>query len=350
MEYSTGGLGDPKKQKQIKYISGKTLGELIEQYNLYGNTAGDAYNALDNIRDQKKSILSASGKPLSVQDILKEFDRKISKISLKDAEGADNLATQRNELLRRKQQFINSVTFDKNFTPLQIDFDEVERLKRNVGGDISDNKFNADAIQTAKSDVARSTYNVYKDAFNSLDPRLKQLGKDESAIMTARELFENNSARESARNNMSLSDYISGGAALGATANPLLAAGVLVGKKAMESPLGVKAISKTMQGVGNVVSNAKMPKAVKPITTGAYNLGRADRILNPYAAKPEKPQSPQQSQPQSVSQLKNPYNAFTTAKAKTIKQPKYTVRTSNIQPYKGTAFGKNFELKKSNNY
>jgi len=122
---------------------------------------------------------------------------------------------------------------------------------------------------------------------------------------------------------------IAGGLAMGAANMPSVQRAVskITGKKIAPIQVG--------QGVGKGFANAR-------------EFGKVDRMLTPETTKKDLVQS---IQPQLQQESKKaPYNAFTTAKAKTIKQPKYTVRTSKIQPYKGTAFGKNFELKKSNNY
>lgn len=338
------GLHDPKLQKQIKGISGKTPLQLTEQYNTWSRTPESAQKAISAIDELRKSKLV--GKSLDIRDIMRDIDKNIA--ALKN-DISDNAQLQRDYLMRKKIDIATALVEEKNgarFTPLQQPAENIVTLRQQIGQDIPDSKWNIGSADSAKGAAAKSVYGTFKDRINTLDPSLKQAGLDESALINMKKLFENEQARQGARNNVSLSDTIVGATTF-STQGLLPAMGAVAAKRLLSTPQAVKMASKGLAGLGKGIQTAKAPAGFSAASGGLYQAGNVGRMVNnPFQRKEPTPLKKDQIKlPQSSPSIApvKPAPMVTSTIPKVAKEIKYTP-PKNVFKNK-SSFGKSFKLK-----
>lgn len=302
------GLHDPKIQKNIRAISGKTPLQLSEQYQTWSRDPASVQRAIEGIDALRSAKLK--GKTVDIRQVMKDLN---DSINILDGDISDNANIQRNYLIAKREEIsraVNSMGSPEilpdtgwnelnpemkrttSVQPILTRFDQpaemVVKLRKQIGKDIPKNGWNVGAADSAKGEAAKSIYRSLKNRINEIDPSLKQAGKDESALIRMKELFENEQARSAARNNISLGDQIIGTGAYAMGKLPAMAA-TLATKKLITSPRGVEVASKMTAAAGKAIKNASVPKKAKNVFSLGYQAGRLGRMTNA--------QSPQSGEP-----------------------------------------------------
>jgi hypothetical protein len=145
-----------------------------------------------------------------------------------------------------------------------------------------------------------ATHNIFKDKINDL-AGTKQLGKDESALIRMKRVFENADARAQARQPISLTDApvtLAGYLAKG----PVFAVATYAGKKFVESPQGIKLGSNAILKGSDLLS-AKVNLPHVPGANLLYPSSRAGaRFSIPESPSMQYPQSYQKEDPRAYQQ------------------------------------------------
>ena len=277
--YATSGLGNPMKVKDIQGITGKTVGQLMREYKLFNRSPSSVVDAIEKIDDVVGTKIKTAPKA-QVLDILAKFDERIKALA-KDATISETARGELDALTRRKAEFVKYIG-DKSSTPLNIPAETVRTMKKAVGKDIPETKFSLDATQTAKSNAAKGTYNIFKDKVNEL-AGTKQLGKDESGLIRLKKIFENADARGQARQAISIKDIGFGGLGSILAGAPGAMAGIAM-NKFWNSPMAIEALSNSLGGASNIFKK-KFPRM--KYGEDIYKMGKLNRVTNPRKASKE---------------------------------------------------------------
>lgn len=277
--YATSGLGNPMKVKDIQGITGKTVGQLMREYKLFNRSPSSVVDAIEKIDDVVGTKIKTAPKA-QVLDILAKFDERIKALA-KDATISETARGELEALMRRKSEFVKYIG-DKSSTPLNIPAETVRTMKKAVGKDIPETKFSLDATQTAKSNAAKGTYNIFKDKVNEL-AGTKQLGKDESGLIRLKKIFENADARGQARQAISIKDIGFGGLGSILAGAPGAMAGIAM-NKFWNSPMAIEALSNSLGGASNIFKK-KFPRM--KYGEDIYKMGKLNRVTNPRKSSQE---------------------------------------------------------------
>jgi hypothetical protein len=351
----TRGLGNPQTQAKALKKSQTTAADLFERYNLYDRDPSTIAEARKANYQRYDELANNPDVKVSLAGVVKGIDDEIARLS-----DPINMTSEANvamieELTRRRQQIMDVAGARPNSTPL-TGLDTVTKYRQALDKDIPRAEFALDARGTGKAGGAKKIRDLLRDTINSTDPELKRLGLDYGALKDYEKVFE---ASQNRANNRQLINFTKlGTAGIGGFFGgiPGAAAG-FASELVANSPQTARVLSKSARGLADKLDKTPevtMPKNAFTAVKGAYSVGKADRMLNPSRLEQSRtqgtPQTKQGVLPQDqYQQPEKPKPLVTNSSySKVKKQPKYTVRTSKIQPYKGTAFGKNFELKKSN--
>lgn len=279
--YATSGLGNPEIIRNVKAVTGKGVGKLMREYDLFDRSLESVSRAIEKI-DDVTALKIKNAPAAQVLDILEKFDEKIAELS-KESILSETARGELSDLIRRKKEFVTFIG-GKSSTPLEIPAETVRGIKKSVRKDIPSAKFSLDAAQTAKSNAARKAYNIFKDQVNEL-AGTKQLGKDEAGLIQLNKIFDKSDARGTARQLMSIKDLLAGGigGTVGSVAGgPLFGTASTLGgiamRQFMDSPQGIKIISDMLNNSSKAVSGAKVNPAMKNIFKQLYQGGKIERM------------------------------------------------------------------------
>lgn len=269
--YATSGLGDPKLIKEIQGVTGKKASQLMKEYDLFDRSPSSAGRAIEGLDTTITSKIK--GAPNArVLDILKQFDEKIAQYK-NSAMLSTSARGQLEELLRRKQEFVDYIKQGSKRRPSQIKPDSLRKMKQVVGEDVK--KFSPDASKSIQTASAQDVYNIYKDKLNEI-AGTKQLGRDEAGLIKLKDIFKNAEARGQSRQALGLKDFVAGGAG-GTIGGVPGALGGIALRQFLDSPKGIQIVTEMLQKGASGVNKMKVPNVFKNLIKGA----KYERMINP---------------------------------------------------------------------
>lgn len=344
----TRGIGNPVKQADIAKKSGKTMGQFLKEYNILDRSPDTATDVKKAIINQYDDLALRSGKDLPVGGIVTKIDNEIATLQGGAGKFSDANQAKIEELIRRKQQFLESAGADATKSPLTIPVKDTTLFRREaLDPDIPKSMFNLDAKGTGKAQGAKATRDILRDAINSSDPRLKQLGLDYGMAKGIEDILTKAQSRGQNRQMFNFTKLGSAGIGSVLYGAPGVVAG-FAAEQLVNHPVFIRALSSALssgavgqEAVNRVLANPQVQQVVLQLASragsGASRLGQKTSSTGP-SPKSKRTQSKTQSYPSSITGGDVKKTVPTVTKEITYKPPKNIFKNKS-------AFGKSFRLK-----
>lgn len=303
----TAGLGNPATQAKLEKITGRTVPQFIDEYNLYDRSPQTLDDVTKSIGEAFDTRATATNKSLRTGEIIKAFDDEIAKLS-QGTGGviADATAQKIAELQRRRQMFLDSIVQAQS-SPIELPMSQVTDFRRRViDPDVPKSEYGLNPKDAGKAGGVKSARDIFKLESQKIDPELKKLGKDYQMAKGLQPIFDASAARASNRQLLNFTKL--GSAGLGGFFGGI--PGAITGyasERIVNSPQFIKFGSKALKKLAGTNpqsrSASKLSKTQKltqpqlvrlqsllnPTATNAiYQVGRAGRMTN--QGMPEIPQ------------------------------------------------------------
>lgn len=271
--FLTSGLHNRELLKGARGVQGGSLGPLYEKYNLFDKSSATFSEALDKVASSRKNIAQYSNKPIKLADIDKELYKSISNLMKEDSPEA--------------RQEISSILADrKRLKKIAGGADYVtvaqsDALRGRIDKRIPKNAFGMGLKTSAKVSGKKTVRDILKTQQNISEPKLKQLGLDESALIKLKEAATKTEGNRSGNLNFGLLKTLSGFGGYSAGGVPGALAGLAI-ESIVNSPAGSKAAYKTLSGV------SKLPESTPRLFSRASSIGENVSSYGKYLRVPSK--------------------------------------------------------------
>lgn len=350
----TAGLGNPVTQSKLEQKFGIKPSEFINKYNLYDRDPTRAAEIPSQIMDRYNELALKSGKQTDLGTIISSIDNEISNLTSGANKYADANISAANELMRRKQQLLEMVGATDSQTPLMANIADITQYRRTLDKDIPQSMFNLDAKGSGTAQGAKTMRNYLRDAINSSDPEIAQLGREYGFSKGMSKVYADAAKRGSNRQLLSLPKLGSMGIGSYLAGAPGIVGGYLLEQMA-NSPKTAELSSKAQMNVGRALQSAQMPKI--PNVAPAYNAARGARMINNSQQEQSKTlptqtsrmgvqSQPQYQQPQKMNISQSP-QTYVKPTQMVTPQPRLK-KLPNL--YKGSSFGAAKTVKRGSFY
>lgn len=342
----TRGMGNPRQLEKARGVSPIPMNDLFEKYNLYDRSPEAFGDAAKSANTKARSMLSAAPASVDTRRILQLFDDEIAKLS-RSAKSSTKSQLAMQELMNRKQMFLDGIQTSENATPLVNDAASVYDIKSAFQGDLPPSSFGMPSGEIGKNLGVKKAYQTLLSGIEEQAPGIKNIGREQSALRKLQDIAKASESRGSARQNLNFSKLGS------ATAGGVIAGipGAVVGyagERIVNSPQFLGLASKGLRTTGNAMKSGsgavKMAKTgfnkipapvrqgIQQTPNALYQSSRVNRMI---------PQQQPVVVPPSNRPIAQNKSGFTVEQFKKKEQPK-SVFTNN------SAFGSNFRLKARN--
>jgi hypothetical protein len=272
-ELPTKGLGNPAKQADLAARSGKTVGQFIDEYNLWDRSPESAGAAKNAIFGQYDDLASNSGKTTAVNKIVGAIDQQIEQLMSGTGKYSDSVQAQVAELARRKSQILEIAGNRPS-----IGLNEIVDYRRALDKDIPRSMFNLDTRGSGTAQGAKATRDVLKGTIDASDPRLAGLGKDYGMAKGVEDIFRKSQSRARNRQLLNFGGVTKAGVGGIIAGVPGVIAGYAT-DAITNDPRFLKVASKTLKATGKAVKEAKLPSVPEYANT-AYKVAKVGRMVN----------------------------------------------------------------------
>lgn len=262
------GVGSPKQTGKALKVSGKSASKLFDEYGLWDKSPETVRSAIDKVSQRRSEIAGTS--KVSKSEVLNALDKQIQTFTAQAQKGSDS-AISVVEQLERQKQLLNSRGEDLLVSDLQD-------IVRVIDTDIPNNSFFSEVAEVTNPSIKgkRIARKTFVEEMGKVSPEFKQLGRDESALISLGKAFESAQARGISRQTIGLPDIgaLTAGGVVGGI--PGAIAGY-AGRQFLASPTGQRFITKGAQkAVG--FSRKKLPQGFKTFSRTLYDTGRFGRM------------------------------------------------------------------------
>ena len=267
-KWSTRGLGNPLKQTELVKKSGIKMSDFFDEFNLHSRdpeAAAAAKRAIWNTIDDKTMN---SDKMVQVGQILQGIDDRVTELvgagGIKKPTAMAKMSpaamSEAKALLEQKKNILKVIGATRKNIPTESPMANLATYKKKV---IDENlPKNAWAITDVKQtgDIAgkKAARRLISGAMDAVDPEISTLGRKYGMAKGVEKIFNQAEARANNRQPINFTKF--GGAGVGGlVAGAPGAAGMFVGEQIVNSPAGVKAVSKGFKAAGSAFSRAGLP-------------------------------------------------------------------------------------------
>lgn len=340
----TRGMGNPATLKKAKGVSPITMDELFRKYNTYDRSPEAFQAGAKAAGTQVKSMLRDAPVSIETKAILDRFDAEIAKLA-EEARTSSKSRLAMEELASRKQMFLDGIQ-QEGATPLYNDAAKVYEIKSNFQGDVAPSTFGMPSQDVGKNLGTTKAYKTLLSGIEEKAPGIKNLGREQSALLKLKDMAESQAARGAAKQNINFSRM--GGAGVGGILGGIPGAiGGYAAEQVANSPQFLAGASKAMKIGSKVVGGVKLPSRVTNTVGNVYRAGKAGRMLNVNQGELRSSKASQTQQPSPAKNVTYPSSISGMSVNKQIpsvtkeikfKLPKNTFKNKS-------AFGKSFKLK-----
>ena len=296
----TRGMGNPAMLKKAKGVAPGTMEELFKKYKTYDRLPESFQAGATTANKQARALLEAAPTSIDTRTIVRMFDDEIAKLA-QEAKTSTKSRLAMDELVNRKQMFLDGIQ-DTNSTPLFNDATKVYDIKSDFQGDVPPSSFGMPTQELGKNLGTTKAYKTLLTAVEQKAPGIKELGREQAALLKLKEIATNQASRGAAKQNINFSRM--GGAGVGGILGGIPGAiGGYIGEQVLNSPQFLGGASKAMQLGGKGVNAVKLPKKVGRSIKNVYRFGKAGRMLTSQSEKRSSKASPKQP----IAQLEDTY-------------------------------------------
>lgn len=338
----TRGMGNPQTLKKAKGVSPITMRELFSKYNTYDRTPEAFQAGAKQAQSMAKGLLEQAPTSIDTRRILSLFDEEIAKLQ-SGAKTSTKMANALDELVARKQMFLDGIQNENVSTPLMSDASKVYGIKSAFQGDVPPSSFGMPTQEVGKNLGTTKAYQTLLRGIEEQAPGIKNLGREQSALIKLEEMARASGARGAARQNINFSKL--GSATAGGVVAGIPGAVVgYVGERIANSPQFLAGSSKAMELGSKALSKPiKIPTRVGRGANLVYQGARVGRMTNTNRYETPKHTQSQVLTPQNPKNVTyNPSIPQPVKKPVLTKQIKY--KAPNVFNNK-SSFGKTFKLK-----
>lgn len=354
----TRGIGNPAKQTELEKKAGRTVASFFKEYNLLDRSPETATTVKNNIGSKYSDFMINSGKSAKTGDIINAIDKKIIELETGPGKFSDANNAMKEELLRRRGQFLETIGADATQSPLSSKISDVGLFRREaLDPDIPKSMFGLDARGSGKAQGAKEVRDVLMEKMNATDPRLNKLGRDYGMAKGIEDILTKAQSRVGNRQILNFSKL--GSAGLGGIIGgaPGAVAG-FAGEQVVNHPSFIKGMSNALSGASKVQSSINKslsnPVVKNVIYQGSSRVGSLTNL--PFQTREKKyqiqgslrklpvPETYAPSSKQSITEQ--------SASMDSIPTTKESQKALRYKPAKNvfnnrSSFGKSFKLKGS---
>lgn len=324
----TRGLGNPAKQAKLEQKGGRSIGSFLKQYDILDRspeTAGEVKKAIIN---QYDDLALKSGKTVPTGKVISRIDSELASLQGGAGKFSDANQSKIEELLRRKEQFLQSVGADATQSPLNTSIKDATLFRREaIDPDIPQSMFNLDAKGSGKAQGAKAMRDILRGTINSSDDRLKQLGLDYGMAKGVEDILTKAQSRVNNRSLISVFKLGSAGVGGMIGGAPGAIGGYLM-EQVVNHPAFIKVLSNVLssgatgqEAVNQILARPEVQQLVLQLASragsGASRLGQRELQTNQLEVSPQR----QQENPYSPI-INPPVKPAYNFKQKVIKRPK----------------------------
>lgn len=284
----TRGMGNPMTLKKAKGVSPVSMNKLFSKYNLYDRSPEAFQAGFKQANTQAKGLLKSAPTSIKTTDILKLLDDEIAKLSSK-AKTSTKSRLAMEELMGRKQMFLEGIQNPNVSTPLINDASKVYDIKSAFQGDLPPSSFGMPSGEIGKNLGVKKAYQTLLTGVENKAPGIKNLGREQSALLKLKDIATSQQARGAAKQNINFSRM--GGAGVGGILGGIPGAvGGYVAERVANSPQFLGGTSKALQMGSNALNKGmKIPEAVRKFGNTGYGGVKASRLLTAGVPSQDKP-------------------------------------------------------------
>lgn len=274
----TRGMGNPAMLKKAKGVSPGTMNELFSKYKTYDRTPESFQAGATTANKQARGLLEAAPTSIDTRTIIARFDKEIAKLS-QEAKTSTKSRLAMEELTNRKQMFLDGIQ-GENSTPLFNDAAAVYDIKSDFQGDVPQPSFGMPTQEIGKNEGTTTAYRALLDEIEKEAPGIKNLGREQAALLKLKEMAVNQESRGAAKQNINFSRL--GGAGIGSVVAGI--PGAMAGyalEQIGNSPKFLGSTSKAMQLGAKGINSVKVPAKVTKSLSNIYKAGKGGRMVTP---------------------------------------------------------------------
>ncbi len=342
----TRGMGNPMTLKKAKGVSPVSMNELFSKYNLYDRSPEAFQAGATQANKAGKTLLESAPTSIGTSRIIKLFDDEIAKLSAQ-AKTSTKAQLAMDELVNRREMFLGGIQNSDVSTPLMSDATKIYDIKSSFQGDLPESSFGQPTADIGKNLGVKKAYKTLLSGIEEQAPGVKNLGREQSALLKLKDMATSQEARGAAKQNINFSRM--GGAGVGGILGGIPGAvGGYVAERVANSPQFLAGSSKAMQlGSKALNSGVKLPSSVGTGANIGYNGIKAVRMASPI--------NQNEKYSNTTLPIQQPLQVKSVPYKGSIPQPKKPGLTKEIkynQPKSvfnnKSAFGKTFRLKARN--
>ncbi len=274
----TKGMGNPSKLKTAKGVSPLPMDELFKKYGISNRSAEEFYRAASEAGDMGNKLMKVGGKSIPTKEVVSAINKQIAELKpLADA-GSTNAVKTIQELQRRLQELVVVSNNGAPYSPLNLQSEALINAKRAAYADLPKGVFAKAAADPGLTEGMQKFYRTMIQSGDKIAPGTRQLGREQSALLTLADIAESAGARSSAR---MLANPIDVATTVGSYAYggiPGVVAKYGIGQ-AINDPRVLSVGSRALRGLGTSMQNAQLPPIPQWANT-LHDVGQATRFLS----------------------------------------------------------------------
>ena len=260
------GLGSPNKLKKIIGLNkGDSLYNLINENNLWDRLPTSARDALSKVDSSYKAAISGSKSIPKLSAVVKDFDDAISKLEPLAVQ-SEAVASQIDELANRRNAFI------KDIGKFNVSASDINKGRAATFADLTNADFSPTSGLKGTSAGTKQAYGIFKKNLGDVAPDTVKLGRNEAALRTLTDVFDQYQARGLGGKLISVGKL--GGAGVGSVLAGIPGAigGYLI-ETLTNSPVGSKILAKTFNSLSKAETdylNKILRSVPTAVATGVF--------------------------------------------------------------------------------
>jgi hypothetical protein len=331
----TRGMGNPKTLEKARGVSPISMNELFAKYNTYDRSPESFQAGASTANKQARALLESAPTSIDTRDIVKLFDEEIAKLA-ENAKTSTKNRLAMEELINRKQMFLDGIQSPEMATPLFNDATKVYDIKSSFQGDVPPSSFGMPTQEIGKNLGTTKAYQTLLSGVEQKAPGIKNLGREQAALLKLKEMATSQASRGAAKQNVNAFRF--GGAGVGGLLGGIPGAvGGYVAEQVANSPQFLAGSSKSMEiGARGLNTPVKVPNLLRQGLSTGYNTAKVGRMASPTQSRSESVQRSPVGQP-----LVREKRSYTPS----VSQPRFVTTQINYKapanPFKNkSSFGK----------
>lgn len=314
----TRGIGNPIKQAELVKKSGITMSDLFDEFNLYSRDPDAAAAAKKAIYKSIEGKTLNSTEQVNLRNIVQGIDDRVAEIvgpggikkPTKMAKMSTTAMAEAKALLQQKKNILKIVGAKRGQVPEEAPMALLAQYKKDViDANLPKNAWAiTDTKQTGTIAGQKGARKLISGAMDAVDPEISTLGRKYGMMKGVEKILTNSQAR--ANNRQPINFTKMGIPTVGAlTAGIPGAVGGFLGEQIVNSPAGIRAVSKGLKTAGKVATGASKvslpsidqvaPEVLAKVvrnTASKMPIAGATAVMtqqNPYTAPVQTPTAPQ---------------------------------------------------------